>query len=174
MVPSNLSSHQIYWPVRVGRYVRHRTFKTSAKRDNYGFSTTGQFMLTGVKVLLVDDEPNMLAITRMMLVFYESEVVAVGSAIEGLEQLLLYRPDVIVSDIGMPRMDGYQFIREVRNLPPESGGLTPALALTAFHRSEDRKKAINAGFQKHLSKPVEMRTLADTVASMAGRKVLRE
>lgn len=126
-------------------------------------------MLTGVKVLLVEDEADTLALTKMMLVLYENQVVAVGSAIEGLQQLQVYLPDVIVSDIGMPGMDGYQFIREVRNLPPESGGLTPALALTAFHRLEDREKALDAGFQRHLFKPVEMQTLADTVASLAGR-----
>lgn len=127
-------------------------------------------MLKDVKVLVIDDEPDTLALTEVVLVLYKAQVVAVTSAIEGLEQLIIYLPDVIVSDIGMPRMDGYQFIREVRNLPPESGGLTPALALSAFHGIKEREKATQAGFQRYLTKPFELATLIKTVASMAEQK----
>jgi CheY-like chemotaxis protein len=75
----------------------------------------------------------------------------------------------MVSDIGMPQMDGYDLIRAVRSLPAEQGGRTPAVALTAFARSEDRTRAMMAGYQVHISKPVEPQELIATVASLAGR-----
>ena len=78
-----------------------------------------------------------------------------------------FHPDVIVSDIGMPLMDGYQFIRELRKRPPNQGGRTPAVALTAFARSEDRTRALIAGYQMHVAKPVEPAELLATVASLA-------
>jgi CheY-like chemotaxis protein len=76
---------------------------------------------------------------------------------------------VIVSDIGMPEVDGYQFLRSVRRLSVDQGGQVPAIALTAFARSEDRTRAMMAGYQVHLAKPIEPRELVATVASVAGR-----
>jgi CheY-like chemotaxis protein len=125
--------------------------------------------LFGVKILIVDDEPDALEVTKLMLTLNHACVIAVGNAADGLEQVQIHRPDVIVSDIGMPKVDGYQFIREVRNLPVNTGGQTPAVALTAFNRAEDKIRAINAGFQKHLSKPFELRVLIDLIASMTGK-----
>ncbi|HEX4415708.1 MAG TPA: response regulator, partial [Lacipirellulaceae bacterium] len=87
----------------------------------------------------------------------------------GLRVLKEERPNVILSDIGMPQRDGYDFIRAVRALPTESGGKTPAIALTAFARSEDRTRAMMAGYQIHLSKPIEASELIATVASLVGR-----
>ena len=77
------------------------------------------------------------------------------------------RPDVLISDIGMPGQDGYALIRQVRALSPEDGGRTPAIALTAYARAEDRVKAVVAGFQHHLSKPIEPMELVVLVASLA-------
>ena len=79
------------------------------------------------------------------------------------------RPHVIVSDIGMPDVDGYQFLKRVRSLGGEQGGSVPAIALTAFARSEDRTRALRAGFLVHVSKPIEPSELVATVASVAGR-----
>jgi CheY-like chemotaxis protein len=124
--------------------------------------------LSGVKVLIIDDEPDNLEVTRLMLSHYRAEVYSASTAAEGLEQVKRYRPDVIVSDISMPRMDGYQFIREVRKLPTPSGGQTPAVALTALNRAQERNKAIDAGFQFHLSKPIDMHVLINTLARMTG------
>lgn len=124
------------------------------------------FALSGIKVLIIDDEPDALMVTRLILTHHYAEVLEASTAAQGLEQLQIHRPDVIVSDIGMPQMDGYQFIREVRNLPAPKGGQTPAVALTAFNRAEDRTRAIEAGFQRHLSKPVEFQTLIDTIVSV--------
>jgi len=125
--------------------------------------------LFGMKILVVDDEPDMLALTKLILTHYRADVFEAGSAVQGLEQLRMHRPDVIVSDVGMPHMDGYQFIREVRNLPPHNGGQTPAVALTAFNSAKDRTRAIDAGFQRHLSKPVDLQTLRDAIINISGR-----
>ena len=127
--------------------------------------------LSGLKVLILDDEPDALEFTKLILTLYHADVVAAGTAAEGLEQVQIHRPDVIVSDISMPETDGYQFIRNVRNLPAHNGGRTPAVALTALNRAEDRTKAISAGFQRHLSKPVELKSLIDTIASLAGQAI---
>lgn len=125
--------------------------------------------LSGLKVLIVDDAPDILAITKLILTSYLAQVITAENAAEGLKQVRAHKPDVIVSDIGMPQMDGYQFIREVRNLPAANGGRTPAIALTAFTRQEDRAKAFAAGFQKHLSKPVDLHALIETIASVSAR-----
>jgi CheY-like chemotaxis protein/nitrogen-specific signal transduction histidine kinase len=125
--------------------------------------------LTGIKVLIVDDEPDARVLISRVLTQCNAEVSTAASAAEGLEQLRRLRPDVLVSDIGMPAMDGYQFIREVRKLPVDHGGKTPAVALTAFARSEDRTRAMIAGYQMHIAKPIEPQELAAAVGSLAGR-----
>lgn len=109
------------------------------------------FPLTGMRILIVDDEPDMLEVTKLILSHFKADVIAVTNAIEGLSQVKRQRLNVILSDIGMPHMDGYQFIKEVRRLPDHQGGQTPAVALSAFNRPEDRTRAFEAGFQKHLS-----------------------
>jgi CheY-like chemotaxis protein len=81
------------------------------------------------------------------------------------------RPDVLLGDIGMPNEDGYSMIRRIRALPPEQGGRTPAAALTAFARAEDRTAALLAGYQMHLAKPVNPTELIAVVANLAGRSL---
>ena len=127
---------------------------------------TDHFALSGFKVLVIDDEPEARALTKLVLTLYHADVIAAANAIEGLEQVQMHRPDVIVSDIAMPQTDGYQFMRELRNLPAHNGGQTPAVALTAFSREEDRTRAFDAGFQGHLSKPFELQALIDAIASV--------
>jgi CheY-like chemotaxis protein len=128
-------------------------------------------ILLGIKILLVDDEPDILMITTFILMQYHAEVIAAPTPQEGLEQVKRHRPDVIISDIGMPHMDGYQFMRAVRGLPLYEGGQTPAIAMTAFNRPQDRTRAFEAGFQRHLSKPVDMQELIKTILSTAGRQL---
>jgi CheY-like chemotaxis protein len=96
-------------------------------------------------------------------------VAAVGSAAEALAEIRREPPDVLVSDIGMPDEDGYELIRKVRELPAESGGRVPAIALTAYARAEDRMQALRSGYQMHVPKPVELAELAAVVASLAQR-----
>jgi PAS domain S-box-containing protein len=125
--------------------------------------------LAGVRVLVVDDEPDARALLAHLLGEHGAVVQSAASADEALQAFAERPPDVLVSDIGMPGRDGYQLIRELRALPVEAGGRTPAIALTAFARSEDRTRALLAGYQLHVAKPIEPHELLAALASMAGR-----
>jgi signal transduction histidine kinase/CheY-like chemotaxis protein len=125
--------------------------------------------LRGVKVLVVDDEADARELLKRVLAECEAEVFTAASAAEAVQLLESERPQVLVSDIGMPDVDGFELLRRVRALGPASGGMTPAIALTAFARSEDRTRALRAGFLVHISKPVEPSELIATVASVVGR-----
>jgi len=122
--------------------------------------------IAGVRVLVVDDEPDARALLRRLFEEHGAVVSTASSAAEALSRLRVERPDVLVSDIGMPDEDGYALIRRVRALPPEDGGRTAAIALTAYARADDRVKAVVAGFQHHLSKPIEPMELVVMVASL--------
>jgi PAS domain S-box-containing protein len=126
-------------------------------------------LLEGVTVLVVDDQPDAREIVEALLQTRHATVVLATDAAEAYRLLGSVRPDVLVSDIGMPKEDGYSLIRRVRELPPERGGNTPAAALTAFSRSEDRRRALLAGYQSHIPKPVDAAELIAVVASLAGR-----
>jgi signal transduction histidine kinase/ActR/RegA family two-component response regulator len=125
--------------------------------------------LIGVKVLVVDDEEDARDLIARVLVECRAEVVTAGTAEETLAAVERVRPHVLVSDIGMPHVDGYQLLRLVRGLGLARGGGLPAIALTAFARSEDRTRALHAGFLVHVSKPVEPAELMAAVASVVGR-----
>jgi PAS domain S-box-containing protein len=126
-------------------------------------------MLNGLEVLVVDDEADTRDLLTTVLERCDAKVVAVASAAEALEALRWLKPDVLVSDIGMPDEDGYALIRKVRALPPEQGGRIPAVALTAHARVEDRMRALSAGYQMHVAKPVEPTELVTIIASLVGR-----
>jgi signal transduction histidine kinase/CheY-like chemotaxis protein len=127
--------------------------------------------LAGVRIVIVDDEPDSRALLKRVLEDCEAEVIVATNAAEALECVQRSRPDVLVSDIGMPGEDGYSLIRKVRALPAALGGATPAVALTAYARAEDRVNAIMAGFQHHLAKPVGPVELIAVIASLAGRNL---
>ncbi|MUG99980.1 response regulator [Scytonema sp. UIC 10036] len=122
--------------------------------------------LTGVRVLVVEDIVDSREFLVFVLQQYGAIAMATASAWEAFEALQQFQPDVVVSDIGMPGEDGYTLIRKIRELAPEQGGTTPAIALTAYAKDEDRNKALSAGFQEHLSKPIEPAELASTIASL--------
>lgn len=124
--------------------------------------------LRGIKVLVVDDEADARLMMRRFLEGYKAVVFTSGSAAEALDVIKREKLDVVVSDIGMPEKDGYELIRDLRSLGNGQSQI-PAIALTAYARTEDRIKAINAGFQLHLAKPVEPAELLTVVASVAGR-----
>ena len=126
--------------------------------------------LSGINVLVVDDELDARELIKRILTHGRANVMTAASAREGLELLKSEKPDVLISDIGMPDKNGYQFIQEVRTLPAESGGKTPAIALTAFARPEDKISAMNAGFQEYLTKPVEAWDLIATIRRLLGRQ----
>jgi CheY-like chemotaxis protein len=121
-----------------------------------------------VTVLVVDDEPDARELVRRILERCPARPVTAASAAEALEAARAGGVDVLLSDIGMPGEDGYALIRAVRALPGDAGRV-PAAALTAFARSEDRRRALLAGYQIHLAKPVEAGELIAVVASLANR-----
>jgi PAS domain S-box-containing protein len=125
--------------------------------------------LDGLRVLVVDDEADTREMVGAILKSQGAEVEAAGSAEEAVAALLKTRPHILVSDIEMPGQDGYDLIRKVRRLAPEEGGRTPAAALTAYARPEDRMRALMAGFQIHVPKPVQPAELVAVVASLSGR-----
>jgi len=125
--------------------------------------------LQGLRVLVVEDEADTRDMLRAVLEHCEIEVFTAGSASEALESLVRFRPDVLISDLGMPEEDGYSLIAKVRALPAEQGGQIPAAAITAYVRAEDRTKVLLAGFQLHVPKPIEPAELMAVVANLAGR-----
>jgi len=124
--------------------------------------------LAGISVLLVDDHADSRELLTAFLEDLGVVVYNAASADEGLALLRKARPDVLVSDIEMPGESGYALMQKVRALPPEAGGLTPAIALTAYARPDDRMQALTAGFQAHLAKPALPEDLAAAIASVVG------
>lgn len=125
--------------------------------------------LAGARIVVVDDDPTAVELIREVFVQAGAEVIEGRTAKEAFQAVAQWRPDVLVSDIEMPGEDGYSLIRKVRALGPEQGGKTPAVALTAFGRPEDRIRSLRAGFNIHVSKPVDPAELIAIVASMIGR-----
>lgn len=127
----------------------------------------GDHPLQGISMVVVDDEPDAAAFIQRLLTANGATVRTASSAAEALALIQAEPPAVLVSDIGMPLEDGYSLIRKVRALPPAEGGRVPAVALTAYVRAVDRVKALEAGFQMHISKPVDAAELIASVATLA-------
>src|SRR5712691_12583751 len=123
--------------------------------------------LDGVRVLLVERLAHVRDVVAEALGQCGAEVIIADSAVEGLVVLKLERPDVLVSSLSMPDKDGYWLIREVRNLPAEDGGDTPAAAFTGCTTREDRLRALRAGYQFHVPKPADLSQLAEVVALLS-------
>lgn len=129
--------------------------------------------LNGLRLLIVDDDPDALELLGEVLREQGAEVHVAASARAALGILPEVKPHVLVSDVGMPEMDGIALIRAIRDLPSHRGGQTPAIALTAFARAEDAQRALTGGYQLHLSKPVESASLARAVERL-GRWPIRD
>lgn len=133
----------------------------------------GPQALAGLRILVVDDEPDCANLTGYLLSEYGADVKVVASATEALEVFERYQiwpPDILVSDIQMPAIDGYELMRRVRDMGSDRGGDIPAIALTAHTRDEDRARALVAGFQIHVAKPFDPFELLTIVESMANRR----
>jgi CheY-like chemotaxis protein len=128
-------------------------------------------MLTGLRVLVVDDDPGARELISGMLAGFGAQVSVAESGQAALTLLFAQRPDVLIADLGMPAMDGYALIEQVRALAPGFGGQTPAVAVTAYASPQDRLRALQAGYQNHVAKPVEAEELAIVIASLVGRSV---
>jgi CheY-like chemotaxis protein len=125
--------------------------------------------LAGARVLVVDDEKDTLEIVSMLIRSHGAETAAAASVPEAMERLVQFRPDAVVSDLAMPGEDGHVFIRKVRALPADRGGAVPALALSAHVYGEDRERALAAGFNAFLPKPVGPRALIDCLRALLAR-----
>ncbi len=125
--------------------------------------------LDGTTILVVDDEPDTREMLKVGLEHCGAEVMVAGSAAEAFYAIASRIPDVMISDIGMPGEDGYDLIRKLRSMPSDKGGDIPAIALTAFARVEDRLRALRAGFQMHVPKPVELAELIAVADSLVRR-----
>jgi len=139
---------------------------TPADRKPSAANLHGTESLEGLKLLVVDDDADSRLLLAEILSRRGAVVACAASAREALVRISEFRPNVLLSDLGMPDVDGYTFIRQVRELLPECGGRIPALALTAFARADDSKRALAAGFQLHLPKPVDADSLVSAVARL--------
>jgi hypothetical protein len=128
--------------------------------------STEDTLLSGVQILLVDDQADVREFFSFALEQYGATVTVAESASEALEILVQSKPDILLSDIGMPLMDGYMLLREVRKLPPDQNGQIPAIALTAYAGEINYNQAMAAGFQKHLPKPVDPVDLAAAIVNL--------
>jgi len=143
----------------------------SATSDERVGSPATSSMLAGVRLLVVDDEPGARELIANVLQGYGAEVCLAESGQAALTKLFEQRPHVLVADLGMPGMDGYALIEQVRALDPDFGGRTPAIAVTGYASPIDRLRALQAGYQNHVAKPVEPQELAIVIASLTGRSL---
>ncbi|WP_375473801.1 ATP-binding protein [uncultured Nostoc sp.] len=141
-------------------------------KQNYpAFLAINSLPLNGIRVLVVDDDTDSRDFVAFVLEQDGAFVMAVSSADEALKTLTEVKPDVLVSDISMPDMDGYMLIHEMRTRTPEQGGQIPAIALTAFARNNDYEKVLKAGFQIHLSKPFNPEKLIAAIVKLMETEV---
>jgi CheY-like chemotaxis protein len=134
---------------------------------------SGDHPLAGLRILTVDDDRTTREMLQEALERAGAQVLVAESARDALGKLERFRPDVLVSDIGMPEEDGYALLRKVRGLPRERGGATPAIAVTGLFREEDRAATRNAGYQAVTRKPVNLAELLTTIAALAERRPAR-
>ncbi len=130
---------------------------------------SGAPRLSGVHVLVVDDDPGAREVIARILQSLGARVTLAGSGPAALTLLFERKPHVLVADLGMPEMDGYALIEQIRALDPNLGGRVPAVAVTAYASAQDRLRALHAGYQNHIAKPVEPEELAAVITSLAGR-----
>lgn len=126
--------------------------------------------LTEIDVLLVEDNDDSREMLAILFEQFNLHTIVAASAAEALKILEQSLPDVIISDIGMPDQDGYELIRQIRRLPPEKGGRIPAIALTGYASLQDRALALEAGYQQHLSKPINVDELVEIVKKLSNKK----
>lgn len=123
--------------------------------------------LEGLRLLVVDDDPDARELLTILFSGDGAEIITAASALEALEALSRFQPDMLISDISLPDEDGYSLLQKVRKLDASQGGQIPAIALTAYAMEEDRIRALSAGFDRHLSKPIDLEELTSVVKSLA-------
>ncbi len=128
--------------------------------------------LKGVRILVVDDDRDTLELLEFLFEHYGAQVRTAATASEVLEVLTQWQPEILLSDIAMPSLDGYTLIRMLRAMPSEFGGQIPAIALTAYAVETDHQQMLlKAGFQKHIAKPVDLTELATVIANVVRQNI---
>ncbi|MBE9224446.1 response regulator [Phormidium sp. LEGE 05292] len=145
----------------------------AGEKNSFASLSLGLYPLQDIRVLLIDDEPDARELIAFILKEAGAIATVVSSASEALKIFPQVKPDLVVSDIGMPEIDGYMLIQKIRAMPPEQGGKVPAIALTAYAGEINQRKAIVAGFQRHLAKPVETNDLIETIITLVPEVRLR-
>jgi CheY-like chemotaxis protein len=136
----------------------------SAEMIDEGIVPPQSFTLEGMKVLVVDDEADSRELVSAILQNYGAQVQVEASGTAALQAIPTFQPDVLVSDIAMPEMDGYMLLRQVRALAPDAGGEIPAIALTAYAGDRDRDRILEAGFAQHVAKPIDAEALVAAIS----------
>ena len=131
-------------------------------------SSTYRSAIVGLKILVVDDDADVLYLVRRILAEARADVTAASSAESALRNIAIARPDIVVSDLEMPGVDGWELMRQIRRLPIENGGATPAIALSAHVRESDKVKALAAGFTAHVGKPMRALKLIEAIRDAIG------
>jgi PAS domain S-box-containing protein len=146
--------------------VRLPFLDTQQEREKLDHAEIHDLHLTGTRVLIVDDDLDNRELLTVVLEQYGAEVMSAASAAEALACLETFAPDILVSDIGMPEVDGYAFLQTIRSLPIEEGGQIPAIALSSYTRDQDIKRALDCGFQQHVSKPMNLDHLIQAIVAL--------
>ena len=167
------ATFRLILPLLVVHPIRDDASRVHPRSSGTAVAMPGQ-ELHELSVLAIDDEPDALALVSEVLQAAGARVTTARSAADALRSLDAGVPDVVIADLGMPHMDGYQFIDRLRRHPNPLVRDVPAAALTAYARSEDRVQALRAGFQIHLAKPIDPDELVTTIAALAKRFVRRD
>jgi CheY-like chemotaxis protein len=144
---------------------------SAIEREHDGLPASFSTILEGVRILVVDDEADSRELVSAILTRCGGEVRSCESAAEALKTFRAWKPDILVSDIGMPIEDGYTLIQKLRKQRLKLAREIPAVALTAYATDDDRARALSAGFQVHVAKPIEPETLVKSIADAAGRSL---
>ena len=147
-------------------YIEMVNAPASPRRARDAMSSGMRGVLEGLRIVIVDDDGDARDLLATVLLQRSAQVFAADRAAEAFELLERERPDVLISDIAMPEEDGYMLIARVRALPADRGGRTPAIAVTAYAGRADRKRALEAGFDAHFAKPIEIDNLVDTLVDI--------
>jgi CheY-like chemotaxis protein/anti-sigma regulatory factor (Ser/Thr protein kinase) len=139
----------------------------SSRGEGTSRITANRERLDGVRIVVVDDDADARELMETVLIQAGAEVKTAAASSEGLQAIAELRPHLVLADIAMPEEDGYTFVRRLRNRAPEAGGATPAIAVTACAREEDRARALASGYTRHMSKPVDFAQLVTEVAHLA-------
>jgi CheY-like chemotaxis protein len=125
--------------------------------------------LRGIRILIVDDEADSREMLKFILEDGRAQIMTAPNAVEALHSFAIFKPDVLISDLGMPGMDGHELIKKIREFPEADGGGVPAIALTGYVSLEEQKRVRDSGFDVHISKPVDLPELIKLIAELARR-----